>query len=108
MYSLGGSREPVTEADLVVIVGSKQHSTKRSSCILFALFILAHLKIYIANTYLSHKGRKDPIEPLRPINSVHYVIKPQDKCVIKIIFLIYQSKHMLWVLKRTISMRRFF
>ena len=26
----------------------------------------------------------------------------------KIIFLIYQPKHMLWVLKRTVSTRRFF
>ena len=30
------------------------------------------------------------------------------KCVAKIIFLISQPKHMLWVLKRTVSMRWFF
>ena len=35
--------------------------------------------------------------------------RPPDKSVKqKIIFLISQPKHMLWVLKRTISMRRFF
>ena len=28
--------------------------------------------------------------------------------LLKIIFLISQPKHMLWVLKRTVSMRRFF
>ena len=36
-------------------------------------------------------------------------ISPPDKSVwLKIIFLIYQPKHMLWVLKRTVSVRRFF
>ena len=35
--------------------------------------------------------------------------RPQDKSGwLKIIFLISQPKHMLWVLKRTISMRQFF
>ena len=35
--------------------------------------------------------------------------RPPDKSVyLKIIFLITQPKHMLWVLKRTVSMRRFF
>ena len=33
---------------------------------------------------------------------------PPDKSVyLKIIFIIFQPKHMLWVLKRTVSMRRF-
>ena len=38
-------------------------------------------------------------------------LRPPDKgalLLIKIIFLISQPKHMLWVLKRTASMRRFF
>ena len=35
--------------------------------------------------------------------------RPPDKCAyLKIIFLISQPKHKLWVLKRTVSMRRFF
>ena len=35
--------------------------------------------------------------------------RPPDKSeYLKIIFLISQPKHMLWVLKRTVSMRRFF
>ena len=35
--------------------------------------------------------------------------RPPDKSAyLKIIFLISQPKHMLWVLKRTVSMRRFF
>ena len=35
--------------------------------------------------------------------------RPQNKeCVFEIIFLISHSKHVLWVLKRTVSMRRFF
>ena len=34
--------------------------------------------------------------------------KKSFECVIKIVFLIFHSKHMLWVLKRTVSMRRFF
>ena len=33
--------------------------------------------------------------------------RPPDK-VLKIIFLISQPKHMIWVLKRTFSMKRFF
>ena len=37
------------------------------------------------------------------------VARPVDKSVLsKIIFFISQPKHMLWVLKRTVSMRRFF
>ena len=40
------------------------------------------------------------------------VIRPPDKSVylkiILLILLISQPKHMLWVLKRTVSMRRFF
>ena len=37
------------------------------------------------------------------------IIRPPDKSAYqKIIFLISQPKHMLWVLKRTVSMRRFF
>ena len=36
-------------------------------------------------------------------------IKPPDKSVyLKIISLMSQPKHMLWVLKRTVSLRRFF
>ena len=36
-------------------------------------------------------------------------VRPQDKSAYqKIIFLISQPKHMLWVLKRTVSVRRFF
>ena len=35
--------------------------------------------------------------------------RPPDKSAhLNIIFLLSQSKHMLWVLKRTVSMRRFF
>ena len=35
--------------------------------------------------------------------------RPPDKSAYwKIIFFIYHPKHMLWVLKRTVSMRRFF
>ena len=35
--------------------------------------------------------------------------RPPDKSVyLKIIFLLSQAKHMLWVLKRTVSMRQFF
>ena len=34
--------------------------------------------------------------------------KSLDKSVIKINFLISEPKHMLWVLKRTVSMRQFF
>ena len=38
-----------------------------------------------------------------------YVYRPPDKSAyLKIIFLISQPKHMFWVLKRTVSMRRFF
>ena len=38
-----------------------------------------------------------------------YIARPPDKSSYwKTIFLISQPKHMLWVLKRTISMRRFF
>ena len=36
------------------------------------------------------------------------ISRPPDKSVYqKVIFLISQPKHMLWVLKRTVSMRRF-
>ena len=35
--------------------------------------------------------------------------RPPDKSVyLKIIFLVFQPKQMLWVLKRTVSMRQFF
>ena len=37
-----------------------------------------------------------------------YYRTPDKSVKLKIIFLISQPKHMLWVLKRTISMRRFF
>ena len=38
-----------------------------------------------------------------------YNTRPPNKSVLlKISFLISQPKHMLWVLKRTVSMRRFF
>ena len=38
-----------------------------------------------------------------------YGCRPRDKSAyLKIIFLISQPKHMFWVLKRTVSMRRFF
>ena len=36
------------------------------------------------------------------------VIVVNKECVIKIFFFISQHKHILWVLKRTVSMRRFF
>ena len=37
------------------------------------------------------------------------IVRPPDKSeYLKIIFLISQPKHMLWVLKRTVSMKRFF
>ena len=37
------------------------------------------------------------------------LLQASDKSAyLKIIFLISHSKHMLWVLKRTVSMRRFF
>ena len=37
------------------------------------------------------------------------ILRPPDKSVYrKIIFFISHPKHMLWVLKRTVSMRRFF
>ena len=45
---------------------------------------------------------------------IHIIFNYNPKCMLifsvyqKINFLIYQPKHMLWVLKRTVSMRRFF
>ena len=40
---------------------------------------------------------------------LHSALRPPDKSVqLKIIFHISHSKHMLWVLKRTVSMRRSF
>ena len=47
---------------------------------------------------------------LSNLTRIHYApLRPPDKSVYqKIIFLISQPKRMLWVLKRTVSMRRFF
>ena len=47
---------------------------------------------------------------IRNMNShVHVPVRPPYKSAyLKIILLISQPKHMLWVLKRTVSMRRFF
>ena len=40
---------------------------------------------------------------------VKHIKRPPDKSAqLKIIFLISEPKHLLWVLKRTVSMRRFF
>ena len=42
-------------------------------------------------------------------DAMRNLLRPPDKSVyLKIIFLISQPKRMLWVLKRTVSMRRFF
>ena len=44
-----------------------------------------------------------------PVNTSFSVKRPPDKSVyLEIIFLISQPKHMLWVLKRNVLMRRFF
>ena len=42
------------------------------------------------------------------LSSVPVCRPPDHSAYLKIIFLISQPKHMLWVLKRTVSMRRFF
>ena len=40
---------------------------------------------------------------------VNVHVRPPDKCVhLKITIFIFQKKHLLWELKRTISLRRFF
>ena len=43
------------------------------------------------------------------VHEIVILIRPPDKSVLlKIIFLISQPKHMLWVLKRTVSLSQFF
>ena len=36
------------------------------------------------------------------------IIRPPDECVLDNYFLYFSPKHLLWVLKRTVSLRRFF
>ena len=51
-----------------------------------------------------------PGTSLKKLNAISYFIsRTLDKCAYqKINFLISHPKHMLWVLKRTVSLRRFF
>ena len=57
--------------------------------------MLYGLLVYVSEIFLSNELLEKPQAP--------------DKSVLqKIIFLISQLKHMLWVLKRTVAMRRFF
>ena len=52
-----------------------------------------------------HSGSNNTILQLDEV----YKDRPPDKCVYwKFIFIISHPKHMLWVLKRTVSMRQFF
>ena len=49
------------------------------------------------------------MEGIREEEGAAGIYLPSDKSAYqKIIFLISKPKHMLWVLKRTVSMRRFF
>ena len=49
------------------------------------------------------------VNHIQPVAYSFYLARPPDKSVwLKIIFFISHPKHMLWVLKRTVSMRRFF
>ena len=58
-------------------------------------------------------GKEFTISP-RAISATIYGVyctscrSPDKSAKLKIIFLVSQPKHMLWVLKRTVSMRRFF
>ena len=66
--------------------------------------------------YANNKGADQPAQPLSLIGAyvIHLLIsnvtplRTLVKCVTKFNFLISQPKHMLWVLKRTVSMIRFF
>ena len=65
---------------------------------------LVHRLYYIAVNLASFLAMSSGYYILREIPD-----RPLDKTVyLKIIYLIFEAKHMLWVLKRTGSMRRFF
>ena len=67
---------------------------------MLSLLLVLLINLYCAYMYMQYTTVKSP-------TSVS--CRPPDKSAYwKIIFLITQPKHMLWVLKRTVSMRRFF
>ena len=63
------------------------------------------------NTIVFKPAEQAPLTALYMCSLVKEVLyfRPPDKSAYwNIIFLIFKAKHMLWVLKRTVSMRRFF
>ena len=65
----------------------------------FCLLVLREACNLLENGFTKDIRKKLKVRRYRP---------PDKSGQLKIIFLISQPKHMLWVLKRTVSMRRFF
>ena len=72
------------------------------------LAALCHEAAYIAMNEMGPRSHAEESKVYLCLNN-GIIFRPPDKSAYgKIIFFISHPKHMLWVLKRTISMRRFF
>ena len=78
--------------------------------LLHFVFLLEILQV-VPLLYVPLRPAVVPLKQRFKHNTLHLRFLGQasgEECVTKNDFLIFQPKHMLWVLKRTVSMRRFF